>query len=46
MKEDVDEEELAEKQWGGTPKTKKPPVEDEVDDSTDALEYFKKLADD
>ena len=44
--EDVDEEELAEKQWGGTPKTKKPPVEDEVDDSTDALEYFQKLADD
>ncbi|MBM3910977.1 MAG: single-stranded DNA-binding protein [Thaumarchaeota archaeon] len=44
--EDVDEEELAEKQWGGSSKTKKPPVEDEVDDSTDALEYFKKLAND
>jgi hypothetical protein len=44
--EDVEEEELAEKQWGGSTKTKKPPVEEESDDSTDALEYFKKLAED
>jgi hypothetical protein len=40
--EDIDEEDLKEKK----PSLRsKPPVEEQVDEETDALDYFKKLAD-